>query len=50
MLDRFGPLRTALAAAGFSVMALVAAGLGFAYSRRQRPARAGSDGEARRSP
>src|SRR5690349_8737142 len=39
-----------LAAAGFSVMALVAAGLGFAYSRRQRPARAGSDGEARRRP
>jgi serine-type D-Ala-D-Ala carboxypeptidase (penicillin-binding protein 5/6) len=29
-----------LAAAGFSAMALVAAGLGFACSRRQRPARA----------
>jgi hypothetical protein len=39
-----------LAAAGFSVMALVAAGLGFAYSRRQRPPRAGDDGEARRRP
>jgi len=33
-----------LAAAGFSAMALVAAGLGFAYSRRQRPARAGASG------
>ncbi|HEU5391555.1 MAG TPA: serine hydrolase [Streptosporangiaceae bacterium] len=32
-----------LAAAGFSAMALVAAGLGFAYSRRQRPARAGDE-------
>jgi D-alanyl-D-alanine carboxypeptidase (penicillin-binding protein 5/6) len=41
---------SALAAAGFSVMALVAAGLGFAYSRRQRPPRAGDDGEARRRP
>jgi D-alanyl-D-alanine carboxypeptidase (penicillin-binding protein 5/6) len=39
-----------LAAVGFSAMALVAAGLGFAYSRRQRPARAGSDGAARRRP
>ena len=29
-----------LAAVGFSGMALIAAGLGFAYSRRQRPARA----------
>jgi len=40
-----------LAAAGFSAMALVAAGLGFAYSRRQRLGpRAGNDAGARRRP
>jgi serine-type D-Ala-D-Ala carboxypeptidase (penicillin-binding protein 5/6) len=38
-----GPGPSALAAAGFSVVALVAAGAGFAYSRRRRP-------EARRRP
>ncbi|HEV2537207.1 MAG TPA: hypothetical protein VGU21_06810 [Streptosporangiaceae bacterium] len=42
MLDRFGPRRTVLAAAGavlaaFSAAALLAAGIGFAYTRRQRP-------------
>jgi hypothetical protein len=43
MLDWFGR-RTTLAAAvaaGFSGAALLAAGLGFAYSRRQRPPRRG---------
>jgi D-alanyl-D-alanine carboxypeptidase (penicillin-binding protein 5/6) len=39
-----------LAAVGFSGVAVIAAGLGFAYSRRQRPARAPGGPEARREP
>jgi serine-type D-Ala-D-Ala carboxypeptidase (penicillin-binding protein 5/6) len=39
-----------LAAAGFSAVALLAAGTGFAYSRRQRPARAQAAGRAQLRP
>ena len=39
-----GSSPSVLAAAGFSGMALVAAGIGFAYSRRQRPVRGRTSG------